>query len=99
MYEAYVSLRIFLRFFLSSPPALFFAVFADLSAVVLAGALDAGALEAVEVGALPPTVDAGWNTSQTPVPSHRAAFTYLRGHYCCLNVGESGSWEANKSKS
>ena len=61
MYEAYVSLRSFLRFFLSSPDEAFFAVFADLSAVVFAGALDAGgALDAVvEAGALP-AVDAGY---------------------------------------
>ena len=57
IYELYVSLRTFLRFFFSpsAPPADFFAgvFFAALSAVVLAGtfeAVDAGALPAVEAG-------------------------------------------------
>lgn len=56
MYEAYVSLRTLLRFFLSpSAGAVFLDVFfAALSAVVVF----AGALEAVEAGALP-AVDAG----------------------------------------
>jgi hypothetical protein len=57
MYELYVSLRTFLLFFLSSPPAeVFFDVF--LAAFSL-GVVFAGALEAVEEAGAFPAVDAG----------------------------------------
>ena len=58
MYELYVSLRIFLRFFLSpSPDCVFFAVF--FAAFAPSDVVFAGALEAVEAGAFP-AVEAGY---------------------------------------
>ena len=56
MYELYVSLRTFLFFFLSSPPAAVLDVF--LAAFSL-GVVFAGALEAVEEAGAFPAVDAG----------------------------------------
>ena len=68
MYDEYVSLRAFLRFFLSpsAPDALFFAVF--LAAFEPSEVVFAGALEAVDAGALP-AVEAGYQPNHVNLTS------------------------------